>query len=204
MFELAERFVPVALLEFVTDFGDSAVTLSLALAVLLYLLWTRWFRAALCWGLAVGACCVAMAGLKISLLACAGPPLQLILRSPSGHAALAATVYAGLAGLVAAQCRREWRVLPHAVAQLAIVSIALSRVALLAHSAEEVMVGYGLGVTLATLATLALGAVPAGMPPLSRLIGLTAVVLTVSHGTHFQVESTLQTLAPALRDSLCP
>ena len=35
MFELAERFVPVALLEFVTDFGDSAVTLSLALAVLL-------------------------------------------------------------------------------------------------------------------------------------------------------------------------
>ena len=193
---------PVA--EFITDFGDSAVTLPLALMVLLYLLWARWFRAALCWGLAVGACGVVMAVLKIGFLACAAPPLQLILRSPSGHAALAATVYGGLAGLVAAQCRREWMVLPHAVAQLAIMAIALSRVAVLAHSPEEVMVGLGLGTTLATLCTLALGPAPAGMPPLSRLFGLAAVIVTVTHGLRFQIEGTLQTIAPALRDVLCP
>ena len=191
-------------LGFITDFGDSAVTLSLALVVVLYLLWARWFRAALCLGLAVVACGVAMAVLKISLLACAGPPLQLVLRSPSGHAALAATVYGGLAGLVAAQCRRERVVLPFAVAQLVIMAVALSRVAVLAHSPEEVMVGLGLGTTLATLCTLSLGPAPTGMPPLSRLLGLMVVILTVTHGTRLQIEATLQTFAPALRNVLCP
>ena len=63
-------------LKFITDFGDSAVTLPLATVVLAYLVWARWYRAAVGWGLAVAGCGLAMAMLKFGLLACGAPPLM--------------------------------------------------------------------------------------------------------------------------------
>lgn len=184
------------LLEFITDFGDSAVTLPLAVAIFAYLIWGRWYRAALRWGLAVGGCGLAMALLKLGLLACGAPPLLATLRSPSGHAAMAAVVYGGLAGLVASRCRREWLALPYAAAQLLIMAIALSRIALLAHSPLEVMVGLGVGTVFATLFTLGLGEAPPTLPPFRWLLGVAAAVLLISHGLRLQIEEPLRALAP--------
>ncbi len=193
-----------ALVEFITDFGDSAVTLSLATVVLGYLLAVRWFRGALGWGLAIAVCGLAMVLLKIGFLACSALPLQTALRSPSGHAAMSAVVYGGLAGLVASQCRREWLALPYAVAHLLVMAVALSRIALLAHSPQEVMVGLGVGAVCATLFNLGLGAPPTSLPPLRWLLGAAVATLLLTHGLRLQIEGSLQALVPDLRAMLCP
>ena len=191
------------LMEVVTDFGDSAVTLPLAAAVLAGLLGVRWFRAALVWALAVAGCGIAMLALKIGFIACGALVLQGALRSPSGHAAMSAMVYGGLAALVACRCRREWQALPYGAAQLLIMAIALSRVAVQAHSPFEVMVGLGVGTGFATMFALGLGSPPPMLPPAPWLIGLAAAVTLIAHGWRFQIESSLQALALALRGALC-
>jgi len=184
------------MLEFITDFGDSAVTLPLALAVLACLVWSRWYGAALRWGLAVAGCGLAMALLKLGLFACGSPPPLAALRSPSGHAAMAAVVYGALAGLVAVRCRRDRQALPYAAAHLLIMAIALSRIALLAHSPLEVIVGLAVGTAFATLFTLGLGEAPPTLPPLRWLLGLAAAVLLAAHGLHLRIEEPLRSLAP--------
>ena len=191
-------------MEFITDFGDSAVILPLSAAVMLCLVWGRWFSAALRWGLAVGGCGIVMVALKIGFLACAAQSFQGLLHSPSGHAAMSATVYGALAGLVAARCRREWVVLPYAVAHLLIMAIALSRIAVLAHSPLEVMVGLGVGTLFATAFTIGLGPPPSSAPSRFEMGVGVATVLTVTHGARLQIEAILMSLAFGARATLCP
>ncbi len=191
-------------MSFITDFGDSAVVLPLAMAVLVSLLWSRWFKAALAWGLVVVGCASLMLVLKLVFLACPVSVLQGVLLSPSGHAAMSATVYGGMAGLLASQCRREWMVVTYAVTHMLVMAIALSLIAVRAHSPLEVMVGLGLGTVFATLFTLSLGPRLAGGAYLPGLGIGAALVLTATHGAHFQIESVLMLEASRLHGLLCP
>ena len=131
---------------FVTNFGDLAVLVPLALTVLIWLLWVHNRREALWWCVAVVVCTGGTAAFKIFFYAC--PPIQ-DLHSPSGHTAFSALVYGAIAGIIAIE-RSGWRrVAMVGLAPLFIAAIAVSRVLIEAHTVLEVVVGLSLG--LATL-----------------------------------------------------
>ncbi|MBV8776996.1 MAG: hypothetical protein JO258_07350, partial [Alphaproteobacteria bacterium] len=92
-----------ALWVFVTDCGDSAVTLPLALLTLIYLAAIAGRRAALCWLLAVGAAAIAIGLLKLAFGACG--PMAGVIVSPSGHTAMSTAIYGSFAVLAS---RRLW------------------------------------------------------------------------------------------------
>jgi len=58
---------------FITDFGDTAVTLPLAALMLLFLLVTRQTRLASVWVLAVLGCAGVIGGMKLIVDACGNP-----------------------------------------------------------------------------------------------------------------------------------
>lgn len=92
-------------METVTGFGDSAVTLPLALVILIWLARASGRRAAFAWLAALLLCGGLTAMLKIYFGACAG--LESEFHSPSGHARTSTLVYGGFAlvGGIASQPR---------------------------------------------------------------------------------------------------
>ncbi|HXO02670.1 MAG TPA: hypothetical protein VN900_11475, partial [Stellaceae bacterium] len=96
---------------FVTDFGDSAVTVPLALLTLIFMISAGQRRLAFGWVLAIGGCAIAIGALKLVFGAC-GPWLTTAaIVSPSGHTAMSTAVYGSLALLVAARLSPHHRVL---------------------------------------------------------------------------------------------
>lgn len=128
----------------ISDLGDSAVTLTLAGAVLFYLTCIGNFRSALIWAMAVGGCGAIIALAKIALLTC-GQFNKLA--SPSGHAAMSAAVFGGIAILAGSKFSGMAKLAPLALALPLIAAISQSRIALQAHSPLEVAVGLGIGLT---------------------------------------------------------
>ena len=128
-------------METVTNFGDLAVILPAAVVAALGLLVRAGKRPAAIWLLAIGGCAALIGGLKMTL--CCGwlPDLT----SPSGHTAMSTIVYGGLGFLVAWE-RRSWsRALIVAVTVAAVGLIGTSRVAMGAHTPEEVVAGWIIG-----------------------------------------------------------
>ena len=121
--------------DFVTDFGDSAVTVPLALLVFVFLWGVGARRIALGWAVATGGCAATMGALKVLFTAC-GPEIADI-TSPSGHTAMSVVVYGALATLIGARLRSERRRIVSITAGVAIVGISLSRWVLRDHTAAE-------------------------------------------------------------------
>jgi membrane-associated phospholipid phosphatase len=129
------------LLHAVTAFGDAAVLLPVAAAILLWLVIGRALRAAGWWAVAVVACGGATAALKIFFWGC---PIVGV-RSPSGHTSLATLVYGAMALVIAVQAG-GWRARIATAAGVAVVlAIAGSRLLLDAHSLPEVVLGWLIG-----------------------------------------------------------
>lgn len=177
-----------------TDFGDQAVLLPLAVSVGLGFVLLGWRRGALAWAAAIGGTFSAIFVLKLSFLACGhllpGPEL----RSPSGHTAASAAVYGGLFALAIrlAVDHRRWTL---ACAVSIAVVIGASRLALGVHTGLEVVIGGAVGVCGAYCAVTF-----AGPPPTTvRFRSLAAVslaVLMLFHGFHMPAEAAIGALAP--------
>lgn len=176
---------------FLTDFADQAVALPLMAVFALGLGALGWRRGALAWLAAAGGSLAAVLALKLVFLAC-GPALSsLPLRSPSGHAAVAALLAGGLAAVLG-QSRSA--VLGAAV--VAAVLIGATRLALGLHSLPEVVLGGGLGIV---------GALGfdwlAGTAPALRLrwlfVGLLGMALLL-HGWHLNAEARIRAAASGL------
>jgi membrane-associated phospholipid phosphatase len=124
-----------------TDFGDLAVLLPLAAAMLTWLL-LYFSRAATQWVLALGCCVGLTALLKIAFYAC--PPSS-DMHSPSGHTSLSTVVYGALTIVAAAAWPGLRRVLVIGSGAGLILAIGVSRVLLDAHSVAEVSLGLVIG-----------------------------------------------------------
>lgn len=175
-------------MQFLTDFGDQAVTLPLAACAGLALALCGWRRGALAWAVAAGLCWAAMLALKLGFEACGPAPAPGVLANPSGHTASATFVYAGLAALVAG--RRSGL----AAAAATAVVIGASRVVLGVHSLPDVVTGGIVGMA----SVWALDAL-AGPRPTRVSIGWPAAALVAAplllHGTHLSAEERLHRLA---------
>lgn len=125
-----------------TDFGDLAVLLPLAAAMLAWLL-IYYPRASPRWVIALGFCLSLTALSKIAFYAC--PPAG-DMHSPSGHTSLSTLVYGALTLVAATAWPGRRRVLVIGAGTGVILVIGLSRLLLDAHSVAELSLGLAIGI----------------------------------------------------------
>jgi membrane-associated phospholipid phosphatase len=190
----------MSLWNFVTDFGDTAVTLPLWALMVAFLAFAGEKRAAVCLALAVAACGLTIGIAKLALQSCGRPLLSIELVTPSGHAALATVVYGSFAYLLGrgAATQRGW---VFAAGTVIILCIAVSRVALAVHSVSEVIAGVLIGL----LALAIFGRAARPLPECKSILWLclpAAALTAVFHGSHWPVEEIVQNLIHLIRHSV--
>jgi len=130
------------LLVAVTGFGDAALLLPLAAAILIWLVLGRARRAAAWWGGSVVACVSVTAASKIFFWGC--PPLTGV-HSPSGHTSLSTLVYGAMALMIAIEYGGWRRHIAAAGGIGLILAIGMSRLLLDTHTLPEVILGWIIG-----------------------------------------------------------
>jgi membrane-associated phospholipid phosphatase len=180
---------------FITDFGDSAVTAPLALLILgfLFAAGQRWLTFG--WMLAIGGCAIVIGVLKVVFGACGHELVLVHLISPSGHTAMSTAVYGSLALLIGARLPSGQRRTVLVAAAVAIVGIALSRVALHDHSRSEIALGFAVGVCAVAVFRAVLRRHAAPALPLGWILLSGGILVVVTHGTRWMIEPAVHRLA---------
>ena len=192
-----------AIWRFLTDFGDTAMTVPLAVLVTLFLFAARQPRLAIAWLLVIGACAGLTGGLKLVFTVCGYPLAGNGLRSPSGHTAMSIAVYGGLAALAGYGLRPALRAALIAGTALFTIGIAVSRTIVGAHTTLEVVIGLVVGLAaLATMIAVVAHYRPRGLP-LRWLAAGGIVVFLLFHGNRWPAERAIHRLA-SLLDILRP
>jgi len=190
---------------FITDLGDTAVTVPLAALMLFFLVVAKEWRLALAWAVAILGCAGAIGGLKVILDAC-GPSIATAgLASPSGHTAMSAAVYGGFAGVVGINLAPPARAALITGAVALIVAMPLSRVLLHAHTPIEVMVGLAIGLPAAAIIIFATLPIPGEQLPVAWLAAMAFGLVLLFHGERWPAEQGIHHLAAWLgvRRGLC-
>jgi len=167
-------------MQFLTDFGDQAMILPLA--VILAFAWAAsgWRRGTLAWCMVVPATLAVVLAAKLTALACGGILASWQLYSPSGHTASAAVVYGGVLAMLAP--RRWQRVFVWGAPIGVAVVFAVTRVGLRQHTLPDVVVGGLIGVAGAWLLVRAAGLRPRLSPHAFAVLGaaLATAILDLS------------------------
>ncbi len=181
---------------FLTDFGDTAVTVPLAVAMAGFLLAARQPRLAIGWGLVIVGCAGAIAGLKIALAVCGSHSLGgSRLMSPSGHTAMSIAVYGGFAAILGASLRRPAGAAMIAGTAVLVIAIALSRVILGYHSPVEVAAGIAVGTSALAIIVAIVARHRPGRLPIGWFGAAALVVFALFHGTRWPAEQAIHHLA---------
>ena len=187
---------------FITDCGDSAVTLPLALLVLIFLFVADERRLSYTWIATIGGCAVAIGMLKLVFGACGQDLVGGYIVSPSGHTAMSTAVYGSLAVLAGSRLSVGRRTIVYAGATTGIVGIALSRVVLHEHNFPEIVIGWLVGAAAVGGFAAALGRREAPALPLGWMLICGVVLVAVLHGTRWQIEPVLRRFAGIFRAAL--
>jgi membrane-associated phospholipid phosphatase len=180
---------------FVTDFGDSAITVPLSLLVLAFLGMAGQRRVVLAWVVAIGAAAVVIGALKLVFGACGSVITSAHIVSPSGHTAMSTAVYGSLALLIGGRFSPRYRRALALAAAIVIVGIGWSRVVLHDHSRAEILVGFLVGAGALALFRAMLGRDAAPPLPLKWLLLCGVVLIAVMHGTRWMVEPVVHRMA---------
>ena len=179
---------------FITDLGDTAVTVPLALLMLCFLAAARRRRLAIGWAVAILGCAGVIAGLKLVLNACGNPIAGIGLASPSGHAAMGAVVYGGFAAVIGANLAGPARTAVIVGAAALIIAMPLSRIVLHVHTPIEVVVGLAVG--LAALAIIvSVAAIRRERLPVLWLAAAAILVAMLFHGERWPAEQAIHHFA---------
>lgn len=187
---------------FVTDFGDTAVTLPLAAVTIAFLFFSGWPRAALTFALVLAGCGAAIGLVKLVLQSCGRPLLHIDVANPSGHAAISAMVYGALAVLFSRNILDRYRWLPILAAAALVSAIALSRVVLDSHSPVEVAIGLSIGVMGAVAFWYLLPVLPAGPFRGLWLAAIALIVVGAMHGSRWPIEAVIRGIVHFIRHSV--
>jgi membrane-associated phospholipid phosphatase len=184
--------------EFLTDFGDSAITVPLSLVTFAFLLALSQRRLAISWGITILGCASAVGALKILFAPCDHRLAFTALVSPSGHATMTTVVYGSLTLLLSSSLPRSFRMSLAVAATLLVAAIAVSRFVLGAHDVSEVMVGLAIGLAgLAGFRRVLLAQGPVVLPVM-WLAGGATVVIAMFHGIRLPIEHAVRALADLL------
>lgn len=174
--------------DFLTDFGDTAVTVPLALLMVGFLLAARQPRLAIGWGLAIVGCAGAISALKLALSVCGHPLSGSGLHSPSGHTAMSIAVYGGFAAVLGATLKRPAREAVIAAAAVPMIGIGLSRAILGVHSPLEVAIGVAVGAAAVGVILVLVARYRPARLPVGWLGAGALVVFLLFHGTRWPTE----------------
>lgn len=187
----------------VTNFGESMVVVSTAVAVSAWFWLSHQRQLATLWLLAIGGCAATMVVVKLFFLTCGDLLVGGLLHTPSGHSSMAALFY-GAAALTAERIlppAAKHRTLMLIAAFIFALVIALSRIVIHAHSVPEVLAGLLVGFAWLGCFALMLRRVDSSvqMPPAPVLWLLAAIyggLLTLTMvGEHMTVEGVLHHVA---------
>jgi membrane-associated phospholipid phosphatase len=179
---------------FITDLGDTAVTVPLALLMLCFLVATRQPRLAIGWAIATICCAGVISGLKLVLDACGNPLVGAGLTSPSGHTAMSVVVYGGFAAVIGTRLARPARVALLTGAAALIIAMPMSRIILHVHTPIEVVIGLAVG--LAALAVIiSIAAIRRERLPVLWLAAAAILVATLFHGERWPAEQAIHHFA---------
>ena len=173
----------------VTDFGNSAVLIPVSAAVFLWLLFQPSKHLAGSWLVASGVCLASIAVLKLWFFVCPANPN---LHSPSGHTSLSTLVYGALAMVAAVHCEGWRRGCVAAVGIFAVLSIAVSRVLLGAHTVVETGLGLATGFAALAIFFAAYSMVRPKFVYLRALFLCVALLVVLLHGQQLHAEELLQ------------
>ena len=179
-----------------TGFGDTAVLMPLAAAMLLWFLVMRCPRGAAWWAIIFAFCAGMTALLKVSFYGC--PPTH-DLHSPSGHTSLSTLVYGAMTLVTANETRGVRRIMAISGGTGFILAIAVSRLLLHAHSAAEVGAGLIIGTSALALFGLRYPRYQAKEMWLFPLFVACGALVTVLHGRELRAEEFLREMAGYLR-----
>jgi hypothetical protein len=188
--------------QFLTDFGDSAITVPVSFLNFSFLIVIGQRRLAIGWGIAILGCAVAIGALKILFAPCDHRLALAILASPSGHAAMSTVVYGSLALLLGPSVPRPLRATVDVAAAFLVAAIAVSRLMLGDHDVAEVTTGLAIGLAaLAWFRRVLLAQGPVVLP-VGWLAGAATVVIAVFHGIRWPTERAVHALAGLLHLAL--
>ena len=187
----------MAVVKFITDFGDQAVVLPMAASIAVALLLLGWWRGAIGWAVAVAGTLAVVLSLKIIFYACGSDLPDLGIRSPSGHTASATVVYGALLALLGQNgvpgATRHLLVIAGAAVLLALL-FGFSRVDLGVHTIPDVLMGGAVGILGALVFTLLAGRRPERFR--RGMLGLVVVVVALLfHGRELNAEEAIQHMA---------
>lgn len=185
-------------LEFITHFGS--VTLLLPLAALLALVLWRdegWIAACTYIVPLVG-CLSTMLLLKLYFISC-GTGRALDITSPSGHTATSTIVFGGIAVVMASHLQPGLRRVVTAGMTLLIGLIGISRVAVGAHTWEEVVLGLLVGASALVLFMVLYERCPKRPIKLKRLVIASAAIMALAYGVPSSAEQFIKQLSGQLR-----
>jgi membrane-associated phospholipid phosphatase len=178
----------------ISDFGDSAILLPLAIGLVLLVWRSQSWSAAVALLIALAFCVTLTLLLKIGFLACS-PSLHAGIVSPSGHTSFSTTVYGAL-GLVAARHAPPPRLpLIILLTSILIVCIAVSRIAIGVHTVAEVALGMLIGLVAVALFAVKYLRQRAGRIEFALLLAFAACVLLLFHGARLPAEEWIRQLA---------
>jgi membrane-associated phospholipid phosphatase len=184
-----------SILSFLTDFGDTAVTVPLAILVAGFLLAARQPRLAIGWAVVIIGCAGMTAALKMAFAICGHPVGGARLMSPSGHTAMSIAVYGGLAAVIAGSLAAPARLTLYAGAAIFGIGIALSRTIVGYHTPTEVVIGFAVGfAALAVMVGIVIRYRPRDLP-IGWLVPGALVVFVLFHGTRWPAEQAIHGLA---------
>lgn len=186
---------------FITDCGDSAVTVPLALLTLVFVIAAGAQRLAVGWVLTIGGCAGAIAALKLAFGGCGQRLAIAHIVSPSGHTAMSAVVYGSLALLLGTALPPRYRRAVLLAAIVGVVGIALSRVVLHEHNVAEIVVGFAVGAGAVAVFRAILAREKPPALALSWFVVSIVALITLMHGTRWMIEPVLQAIAEAFRIS---
>lgn len=193
--------MPPVLARYITDFGDSSLTMPLAAGLALLLWRAESARAALAVLRALAVCLVLTVTLKLMFMSCGGV-WQAGMRSPSGHAGVSLTVYGTLGIVAGIRAPDAWRRPLVAVLGSLVLGIALTRLVIGAHNLAEVLTGLLIGKLALLNFLLCYRPLPQWKVSRRTLIGsgITALLcLALLHGQHWPGEGQLWQLVKAYR-----
>ena len=185
----------LSLLIAITDLGDSAVVIALAMLTAAHLAWLGYRRAAWTLVLVLIAAAGTIGLLKVVFVGCGAELFSLRVHSPSGHVAMSVAVYGILAGLFARSLNGWFRAIPIMLSIALAGAIAVSRIVLGMHSIDEVIVGIAVGIAVAGAGFALLAATKAQPIRMGRLLALLVVVAVVMDGMRLPAEDLVRYLA---------
>lgn len=184
----------------VTNFGDQAVVLPLAVAIAVVFALSGWRRGALAWTAAIGGTLALVLLLKLRFFACGHFSPGASFGNPSGHTAAAAAVYGALAAVIVRSIRDDerWALLGAvAIGVFLAVVIGQTRLILDMHSMAEVVVGGAIGVGGAASFVLLAGP-PSHAVRIERVVATGLLAMAMLYGYRLSAEAAIKSVAASL------